>query len=306
MAYGADRSAKMDFSDVRPDRRLRAERNPVAGDQGGGRAGAAGGAAGDRVPVAVGGERSKATRVGTSESSLTPVVPSSPLRRQPLPRRRQAGPAVDAGRARRPADARSLGQAIPQGQVRTSRATSTSASRTGSTGPSPASSSSPAIPRPPRASPSSSSNTRSQGLLGPRRRRGRRRTTGTWEDWRSQGARTRRGAKSWPRTATARSSAATATTAVLRSARRRDAARTAAAHRADAPTPRAGGGARLARSAATSCTARDAVRPAGRAARDRVIALHARSLTFLHPIRYEPVTLEAAVPDYWPAGLGRR
>jgi 23S rRNA pseudouridine1911/1915/1917 synthase len=29
--------------------------------------------------------------------------------------------------------------------------------------------------------------------------------------------------------------------------------------------------------------------------RDRIIALHARSLTFLHPIRYEPVTVEAAV-----------
>jgi 23S rRNA pseudouridine1911/1915/1917 synthase len=30
--------------------------------------------------------------------------------------------------------------------------------------------------------------------------------------------------------------------------------------------------------------------------RDWIIALHARSLTFLHPIRYEPVTVEAAVP----------
>jgi 23S rRNA pseudouridine1911/1915/1917 synthase len=35
--------------------------------------------------------------------------------------------------------------------------------------------------------------------------------------------------------------------------------------------------------------------------RDRVIALHARSLTFLHPIRYEPMTLMAPLPDYWPA-----
>ena len=35
--------------------------------------------------------------------------------------------------------------------------------------------------------------------------------------------------------------------------------------------------------------------------RDRVIALHARSLTFLHPIRYEPVTVTAPPPDYWPA-----
>jgi 23S rRNA pseudouridine1911/1915/1917 synthase len=33
--------------------------------------------------------------------------------------------------------------------------------------------------------------------------------------------------------------------------------------------------------------------------RDRVIALHARSLTFLHPIRYEPVTVTAPLPDYW-------
>jgi 23S rRNA pseudouridine1911/1915/1917 synthase len=35
--------------------------------------------------------------------------------------------------------------------------------------------------------------------------------------------------------------------------------------------------------------------------RDRIIALHARSLTFLHPIRYEPMTLMAPLPDYWPA-----
>jgi 23S rRNA pseudouridine1911/1915/1917 synthase len=34
--------------------------------------------------------------------------------------------------------------------------------------------------------------------------------------------------------------------------------------------------------------------------RDRTIALHARSLTFLHPIRYEPVTVTAELPDYWP------
>ncbi|HMC67476.1 MAG TPA: RNA pseudouridine synthase [Gemmataceae bacterium] len=33
--------------------------------------------------------------------------------------------------------------------------------------------------------------------------------------------------------------------------------------------------------------------------RDRVIALHARSLTFLHPIRYEPITLEAPLPEIW-------
>jgi 23S rRNA pseudouridine1911/1915/1917 synthase len=38
--------------------------------------------------------------------------------------------------------------------------------------------------------------------------------------------------------------------------------------------------------------------------RDRVIALHARELTFLHPIRYEPITLRAPVPDYWPEWVG--
>jgi 23S rRNA pseudouridine1911/1915/1917 synthase len=32
---------------------------------------------------------------------------------------------------------------------------------------------------------------------------------------------------------------------------------------------------------------------------DQAIALHARSLTFLHPIRYEPVTLTADVPRIW-------
>ena len=49
--------------------------------------------------------------------------------------------------------------------------------------------------------------------------------------------------------------------------------------------------------------------PFGRAAelpRDRIIALHARSLTFLHPIRYEPMTVTAPVSDLWrpwaPAG----
>jgi 23S rRNA pseudouridine1911/1915/1917 synthase len=34
--------------------------------------------------------------------------------------------------------------------------------------------------------------------------------------------------------------------------------------------------------------------------RDRVVGLHARQLTFLHPIRYEPVTVTAPTPDYWP------
>jgi 23S rRNA pseudouridine1911/1915/1917 synthase len=37
--------------------------------------------------------------------------------------------------------------------------------------------------------------------------------------------------------------------------------------------------------------------------RDRIIALHARSLTFLHPIRYEPIPLVAPLPETW-AGLG--
>jgi len=32
---------------------------------------------------------------------------------------------------------------------------------------------------------------------------------------------------------------------------------------------------------------------------DRAIALHARSLTFLHPVRYEPITLTAEVPRAW-------
>jgi 23S rRNA pseudouridine1911/1915/1917 synthase len=34
-------------------------------------------------------------------------------------------------------------------------------------------------------------------------------------------------------------------------------------------------------------------------ARERVIALHARSLTFLHPIRFEPITVTAPLPEYW-------
>jgi 23S rRNA pseudouridine1911/1915/1917 synthase len=33
--------------------------------------------------------------------------------------------------------------------------------------------------------------------------------------------------------------------------------------------------------------------------RDRVIALHARSLTFLHPVRYEPLTVTAEPPAWW-------
>jgi 23S rRNA pseudouridine1911/1915/1917 synthase len=33
--------------------------------------------------------------------------------------------------------------------------------------------------------------------------------------------------------------------------------------------------------------------------RDRIIGLHARSLTFWHPIRYEPLTVTAPLPDWW-------
>jgi 23S rRNA pseudouridine1911/1915/1917 synthase len=32
---------------------------------------------------------------------------------------------------------------------------------------------------------------------------------------------------------------------------------------------------------------------------DRAIGLHARSLTFLHPVRYEPLTISADVPRLW-------
>jgi 23S rRNA pseudouridine1911/1915/1917 synthase len=35
--------------------------------------------------------------------------------------------------------------------------------------------------------------------------------------------------------------------------------------------------------------------------RDRIIALHARRLTFLHPIRYEPITVTAPLPEAWRA-----
>jgi 23S rRNA pseudouridine1911/1915/1917 synthase len=41
--------------------------------------------------------------------------------------------------------------------------------------------------------------------------------------------------------------------------------------------------------------------PAAELPRDRVIALHARSLTFLHPIRYEPLTVTAPLPAAWAA-----
>jgi 23S rRNA pseudouridine1911/1915/1917 synthase len=43
--------------------------------------------------------------------------------------------------------------------------------------------------------------------------------------------------------------------------------------------------------------------PAGEYPRERVIALHARSLTFTHPFTRQELTLVAPLPDYW-AGLG--
>jgi 23S rRNA pseudouridine1911/1915/1917 synthase len=39
--------------------------------------------------------------------------------------------------------------------------------------------------------------------------------------------------------------------------------------------------------------------PPAQIPRERVIALHARSLTFLHPIRYEPLTATAPLPPAW-------
>jgi len=39
--------------------------------------------------------------------------------------------------------------------------------------------------------------------------------------------------------------------------------------------------------------------PAADRPRDRIIALHARSLTFLHPIRYEPIIVTAPLPPAW-------
>jgi 23S rRNA pseudouridine1911/1915/1917 synthase len=45
--------------------------------------------------------------------------------------------------------------------------------------------------------------------------------------------------------------------------------------------------------------ARLAFGPAAELARDRAIALHARSLTFLHPIRYEPIVVTAPLPADW-------
>jgi 23S rRNA pseudouridine1911/1915/1917 synthase len=45
--------------------------------------------------------------------------------------------------------------------------------------------------------------------------------------------------------------------------------------------------------------------PAVELPRERIVALHARRLTFLHPIRYEPVTVTAPLPPAWAElGLG--
>jgi 23S rRNA pseudouridine1911/1915/1917 synthase len=41
--------------------------------------------------------------------------------------------------------------------------------------------------------------------------------------------------------------------------------------------------------------------PAAELPRERVIALHARSLTFEHPTKHEPVTVEAPLPEAWQA-----
>jgi 23S rRNA pseudouridine1911/1915/1917 synthase len=43
--------------------------------------------------------------------------------------------------------------------------------------------------------------------------------------------------------------------------------------------------------------------PPAELSRDRVIALHAQRLTFLHPLRYEPVTVTAPAPAYWGESL---
>lgn len=45
--------------------------------------------------------------------------------------------------------------------------------------------------------------------------------------------------------------------------------------------------------------ARQPFGPPAERPRDRVIALHARSLTFLHPVRYEPITVTAPLPETW-------
>lgn len=51
---------------------------------------------------------------------------------------------------------------------------------------------------------------------------------------------------------------------------------------------------------------RDRFGPACDAPRDRAIALHARSLSFRHPMTHEPVEWVAPVPDYWPRSVDSR
>jgi 23S rRNA pseudouridine1911/1915/1917 synthase len=50
--------------------------------------------------------------------------------------------------------------------------------------------------------------------------------------------------------------------------------------------------------------ARQPFGPPAELPRDRVIALHGRSLTFLHPIRYEPLTVTAPLPPAWDEWAG--
>ena len=40
--------------------------------------------------------------------------------------------------------------------------------------------------------------------------------------------------------------------------------------------------------------------PTSEVFRDQAIALHALNLTILHPIKYEPLTITAPLPEYWP------
>jgi 23S rRNA pseudouridine1911/1915/1917 synthase len=49
---------------------------------------------------------------------------------------------------------------------------------------------------------------------------------------------------------------------------------------------------------------RESFGPTADLPRDRVIALHGRSLTFLHPIRYEPVTVAAPLSETWREFIG--
>lgn len=48
----------------------------------------------------------------------------------------------------------------------------------------------------------------------------------------------------------------------------------------------------------------EAFGPLAELPRDRVIALHARRLTLTHPTTKQPLTLEAALPDYWAPVVG--